>query len=120
MVFTAQGKNQIRNWLAGTTATAPAFMLWGTTSETSSDTDTTMTGLVHTDSFVSVETSVTRQVQFEGLVLSTEATGSSIKQIGIGTETTGTSGTIYIKSDIAPINKTNQFDLQTFIIGEIE
>jgi len=120
MVFTDAGKTEIRNWLAGTSATAPSKMLWGTTSETSSETDTQMTGIIHADSFVDVGTSVTRQVEYEGMILSTEATGSSIRQIGIGTETTGTAGTIYIKEDISPITKTDQFDLQTFIIAEVE
>jgi len=119
MVFVNTGKSAIRNWLAATTATAPSKILWGTTSETSSATDSSMTGVIHGDDFVDTSIAVTRQVEWEGMLLASEGTGSNIRQIGIGTETTGTAGTLYIKEDIAPINKTDQFDLQSFIICEV-
>jgi len=121
MVFTDDGRNAVRDWLAQeTAATAPNNMLWGTTSESISETHSDMTGVVHGDTFVDTDISTTKQIQWEGIVLSVEATGSNIRQIGIGTETTGTAGTLYMIENVAPIVKTDQFDLQTFVIAEVE
>lgn len=118
MVFTNSGRTTIRNFLAGlTSGIAPTSMLWGTASDTASVDATTMSTSIGA-SFTSVSTDVTRQVQYEGILLADEATGSVIRQIGISTETTGTSGTLYLIEDIAPITKTNLFDMQTFIIVE--
>ena len=119
MVYTNSGRTAVRDWLGNTTATQPASMLWGTSSTSTTINDTTCDDVVHGDSFVSTDRSVTRQVQWEGLVLSTEATSSTIRQVAIGTETTGTAGTLYIKEDISPIEKNDQFDLQSFMICEV-
>jgi len=119
MVVLDEGRTALRDFLAGSSPSAPSHMFWGTSSTSANYTDSSFTDVVHADTFTNTDSSVARQVQFEGVVLSTEATGSTIRQVGLGTETTGTSGVQYLKEDIADIEKNSTFDIQTLIITEI-
>lgn len=118
MPYTNAGKTAVRDWLGGSSPTQPAAMLWSTETTSVNLTDTSMVADLG-KAFLSTETSVERQVQWEAILLSTELTDSTIGKIGIGTETTGTSGTLYISENINPIAHTNQFDLQTLVIAEV-
>jgi hypothetical protein len=120
VVFTTQGKNAVRNWLAGeSTSDYPTAIIWSAETSSANLTDTSVPALLG-KGFLDVETSVERQVQWEGIVLTTELTTSTIGKIAIATTTTGTGGTLYISENINPIAKTNQFDLQTLVIAEVE
>jgi len=119
MPFLDTGRTAVRNFLAGSSPTAPTTMLWGTSSDSVNQTDSTISAVDFSDSFVSVDSSVDREVQWEGIILSTEATTSSFTQVAIGTETTGTAGTLYLKEGFATVVKNNTFDLQTLVISDV-
>jgi hypothetical protein len=119
MVFTNQGKTAVRNWLAGlSTSSYPAALLWGTQGTTANVTDASMI-VAQGKGFTNTDVSVTRQIQWESQLLSTELTTSTIRKIGFGTGTSGAEGTVYLTEDVAPITKTDAFDLQTLVIGEV-
>lgn len=118
MVFTNAGKTAIRNWLAGSSSQYPSYIFVGTTSETISEDTTTFTAskaLTPT-----VDTSIIKQVTWEGFLATTELTTSTLRKVGLGTETTGTAGTLYIIEEISPITKTDSFDLQIYLSAEVE
>ena len=117
MVFCDVGRSEIRNWLAASSSTYPAYMLFGTDTTSANVTDTTMS-TVTSSSFSDTTVQITRQVRYESILRTTEATGSTIAQVGLSTET-GTAGTLYIKENIAGIAKTSGFDIQTLCIIEI-
>jgi len=116
MPFTNIGRTTIRNWLAGTTATAPSYILMGSdTSSVANQTDTSLPSIAALN-FISKDLSTDYEIGYEGLLLSTQATTSTIAKIGLGTETTGTAGTLYMVEDINPISHTDQFEIQTICI----
>lgn len=119
MVFTDTGRNQMRNWLAGTTSTAPGYFLVSSDTSSVNRYSTTMSGVLTSKSFISKDTSITRQVNYECLIYSTEATGSTIGSVGLSTATTGTAGTVYSIDLINPISKDDTFDIQINKIVEI-
>lgn len=119
MPFLDTGRTAVRDFLAGSAPTAPTTMLWGTSSDSVNKTDSTISAVDFSDSFVSVDSTVEREVQWEGLILSTEATTSSFTQVAIGTETTGTAGTLYLKEGFSTVPKNNTFDLQTLVLADV-
>lgn len=118
MVFLDTGRTEVRNWLAGDSATYPSKMLFGTESSTPTRETTSMSVSLGKD-FEDTITSVERQIQWEGILLTTELTTSTIAQIGIASETGGTGG-MYIIENINPIEKNDTFDIQVLQIMEVD
>jgi len=83
MVVTNTGLTLIRDFLAGSAPNAPTRMLWGENTTSADITDSTMGGVLSDKAFTSTDSSVTRQVQWEGILLSTDVTQSTIRQVGI-------------------------------------
>jgi len=119
MVLLNDAKTQVRNFLATGNADYPKYMLFGSDTTSANVTDSTMTSLIATASFENVNVGVTRQVKYEAILLTTQATGSDISQIGLSSDTTGTSGTLFTKENINTITKTKNFDIQVIEILEI-
>lgn len=120
MVFLDEGRNAVRDWLAAEAGLSqPSHMIFGTASSTASVTSTSITDVIEAETFLSTDRSVERQVKWEAILGSTDATGSTLTQVAIGTETSGTGGTLFILEDFNDIVKNNSFDLQTFVIAEV-
>lgn len=120
MVITNDCKTQVRDFLVSGSADYPQYMLFGSDSSSASADDSTMSSVITAKTFQDTITSVTRQVKYESLLASTDATGSTIAQIGLSNETSGTSGTVHLKENINPITKTQSFDVQVTSVIEIE
>lgn len=120
MVVTNDLKTEVRNFMASGSATYPKYMLFGSDTTSASIDDSTMSSVITAKTFTDTLTTVTRQVQYEAILASTEATGSDIAQIGLSNESSGTSGTVHLKENINPITKTNNFDIQVTSVLEIE
>lgn len=112
MVFTNTGLTQVRNWLAGTTSTAPLAIAVGTGSTPASVSDTDLVGEVYRDSFSSVDSSASQMVVFEMLMGTTAATGSTIAEFGLFNSTSETSGDLFVRNTFASIQKTDTIEVQ--------
>lgn len=119
MVFLDSGRTETRDWLAATTATAPSSMLFGTDSASTPTRDSTTMSVSLGKDFSDTITTVERQIQWEGILLTTDLTTSTIAQIGVANATAGTSG-MYIIENINPIEKNDTFDIQAIQILEID
>jgi len=110
MVFTTAGKNEIRNWLAGTTATAPVAIAVGTSSTSASADDTSLGGEVFRKT-TSANTAP-QLVTYEMLMSTLDATGSTLAEYGLFNSTSSGSGTMFVRNIFAPIEKTNSVEIQ--------
>ena len=84
MVFTDEGRNAIRNWLAGQSTSAyPTKMLWGQSTTNANISTTNMQEVLKEKAFTSTTFNINKQIQWEGLLYSTEETSSTVRQVGI-------------------------------------
>ncbi len=120
MVFTDTGRTQIRNWMAGTTATYPSYMLFGTDSSSTPTRDSTTMSTEIGKAFTDTITTIERQIRWEGILYTTDMTDSSLAQIGISTTTSGTDGTVFVIENINPIEHNDTFDIQVIQIVEVD
>jgi len=110
MVFTQDGRNEIRNWLAGDSATAPLAIAIGTgsTAVTSSDTALTAEVFKQTTSDASAPFLVT----YDMVMTSVDATGNTITEMGLSNNTASTTGTLFTHNLFASISKTSSIEVQ--------
>ena len=108
-MFTTLGKNQIRNWLAGTTATSPSAIAVGTSSTTPSVDDTGCAEIFRNATTFGISPQI---AQFEMLMDTIDATGNTITEMGLFNSTTGTSGTLFARNIFTSIIKTSSIEIQ--------
>ena len=111
MVFTNSGLNIVRDWLVGDSATAPISLAVGTGSTSADATQTELVGEVFRDGFDS--TSKTDKIaKFDMVLLTTEATGSTVVEMGLFNDAADTSGDMFTRNTFAAIDKTDQIEIQ--------
>ena len=110
-MFTTIGKNQVRNWLAGTTSTAPLAIAVGTTSTSATINDTALGGEVFRSAFDSTTISP-QNVDYEVVMATTDATTSTVTEMGLFNNTDSTSGDCFTRNTFAAITKTSSIEIQ--------
>ena len=109
MTFTNAGRNEVRDWLAGVSATAPNSIGVGTGTTSATVNDTAL----GTEVFRQTITAVTSPflAMFEMVMTTVDATGSSLSEFGLFNNTTG-SGDMFLRNTFAPVDKTSAIEIQ--------
>lgn len=118
MVFTNAGRNEIRDWIAGSAATAPTRIAVGNDNTTASEDDTTLASELARIEFTSTDTSATRKVTFEGILDSTQQNGQTLKELGLFNATTN--GDMFLRVTHASLDKTSSIDVEYLIEIEVD
>ena len=111
MAYMNAGLNVIRDWMVGDSATAPVSIAIGTGSTSADVSQTALVGEVFKDAFDSTSKS-DRLAKFEMVLSTIEATGSTVREIGMFNSTTGTSGTMFTRNTFAAVDKTSAIEIQ--------
>lgn len=111
MVFTDVGRTEVRNWLVGSSSTAPNSLAVGTGSSSVAVSDTALEFEAIRKAFSSVTTAPFLG-KFEALLLTTELTDSTVAEFGLFNSTSSTSGTMFIRNTFSPIQKTDSIEIQ--------
>ena len=110
MVFTQDGRNAVRDYLAGDSPAAPNAIAIGTgsTAVTSSDTALEFEVFKQTTS----DTKSPFLVTYEMVMTSVDATGNTITEMGLFNNTATTTGTMFTHNLFASISKTSSIEVQ--------
>lgn len=108
MVLVNNGVNEIRDWLAGVAATAPAVMAVGDNNTAETISDSALANELLNDTFDLAQTS-NKEVVFTWTVLSTEQNGQSLKEFGLFASA---AGTMYTRATHATISKTAAIEVR--------
>lgn len=109
MVFTNIGKTEVAKWMNNESATSPTHFAIGTGTTSANVTDSSLVTEVFRDSFDSQTRSDTL-VSFDGVVSTTEATGSTLTEIGVFNSSSA--GTMFMRNTFAALDKTDSIELQ--------
>jgi hypothetical protein len=118
MVFTNTGRNVIRDWLAGSAATAPTRVGVGNNNNTATEDDTTLAGELVRIAFDSTDSTASRKVQFAAILDSTQQNGQSLKELGLFNA--ATNGDLFIRVTHATLDKSSSIDVEYLIELEVE
>lgn len=121
MVFTNDGKNEIRNWLAGDSVTEPTHVACGTGTTNPLAIDSDMESETHRNAIAST-TKTDKQLNIECVFDSTEANGNDITEVGVVNASSGTSGggvTLFSRDKHTAITKSSSVELQYNLIYQI-
>jgi len=110
MVFTLDGLNEIRNWLAGDSATAPVAIAVGTGNTAVTSSDTALTAEIFRDT--TSDTTAPFLVTYEMVMSSLDGTGNTIVEMGLVNNTAATTGTLFTHNLFAAIAKTSSIEVQ--------
>ena len=83
MVVVDKGLELIRDFLAGSSPNPPKGIFFGGSTTSVNKTDSSMSEVIYAKSFLSTDSSVVRQVQWESVLSSAEANNTSINQIAL-------------------------------------
>jgi hypothetical protein len=109
MVFTNTGANEIRDWLAGSVATAPAYVAVGDTNTAETKSDTTLANELVRDTIDTTSTA-NKEITYEWTLLSTEQNGNNIKEVGLFNDPT--TGDMFSRAIHATIAKTAAIEVR--------
>jgi hypothetical protein len=118
MVVTNTGKNEIRDWLAGSAATAPTRVAVGNDSTPASEDDTTLASELQRMAFNTTDSSVARTVTYEALLDSTEQNGETLKEVGLLNAVID--GDLFLRVTHASLQKTSAIDVQYLVTIEVK
>jgi hypothetical protein len=109
MVFTNDGTNEIRDWLAGVAATAPTHLAVGNDSTAPTKADSTMAGELTRDTFDTTSTS-DKQIKYVWTLLSTAQNSTNLKEMGL--INAGAAGDLFTRATHATIAKTSSIEVR--------
>jgi hypothetical protein len=109
MVFTTDGKTELAKWFNAESANSPTHFAVGTNSTAPNVTDSSLGAEDFRDAFDS-QSRATTLVSFEGVILTTEATGSTLTEVGIFNSSSG--GVMFSRNTFAALDKTDSIELQ--------
>jgi hypothetical protein len=109
MVFTDTGANELRDWLAGSAATAPTHVAIGDDNTAETKTDTVMGNELTRDTIDTTSTS-SKEVTYEWTLLSTEQNGNDIKEVGLFNDPAA--GDMFSHATHATIAKTSSIEVR--------
>jgi len=118
VVFTNNGVNVIRNWLAGSAATAPTHIAYGSDGTAPSKGDTTLTTELTRAAFDSTTASADKEVKFEGVLGTLSQNGQTLRECGLFNA--GAGGTLFARNTFTDLAKTSSIELQIFITVRVE
>lgn len=110
MVLTNVAIIEIRDWLAGNSATAPTHINVGDGSTSSAPTDTALESEIGTRNSVDTPTTSTQSVKFTTLFDSTDKNGESFREVGLFNAST--SGDMFARGTHTVISKTASIEVQ--------
>lgn len=110
MVFTNTGVTEIKNWLAGSSATAPTHINVGSGSTRGAKSDTVLGTEIGTRIAFDSTTTSTNSVKYSILIASTEKNGYSFREVGMFNAST--SGDMFTRGTHTVINKTDTIEVQ--------
>jgi len=118
MVFTKAGRNVVRDWLAGDSATAPNAIAVGTGSTAATNDDTALIAEVFKETASASKSPFL--IQYEMIMDTLDATGNTLAEYGLFNNTATTTGTMFTRNTFAPISKTSSIEIQFEQRVEIE
>ena len=115
-MFVDAGRNNIRDYLAGSSPTPPSHVAWGSDDSSPAVTDTTLGSEVVRISVDSTSTS-DKQVQFSATLSSTQGNGNTLKELGLLNAASG--GTLFSRDIFTAVDKDSSIELKSVITVNI-
>jgi len=109
MVFTDVGTNEIRDWMAGVSATAPTHMGIGDDNTAETKADTTLGNQLVREAF-DTATTTNKQVEYQWTLLSTEQNGQNVKEVAMFNNAAG--GDMFTRATHATVAKTSSIEIK--------
>lgn len=107
--ITNTGCNEIRDWLAGTSATAPTHMAIGTSDSVPATSDTTM-GSEIARAAIETTTPTDKQVKYSYTLPFTSSNGNALKEVGL--LNASSAGDLFFRGIHTAINKTTSIEIE--------